>query len=204
MMRRIAARQKIECGIVKRQLLGRRLHRLDVGESLLVRRGGNGRQHVRRQVYGRNYASMRRQQIGDVPASGAEIERAQGPNVADDGLDGLKVGAVRVDGALHISYGARPKLGLDDSLVSSFHGLTPDLFAETACAEISPLQYEYYHSIITFHAGSRSETASRRFHSRPQRARTTRYRRRSPAHTRFAPRGVGGAGRHQLDLVRMD
>jgi hypothetical protein len=45
-----------------------------------------------------------------VPAPGAEIERARGPDVADDGIDGLEVGALRVNGALDISCGARTKL----------------------------------------------------------------------------------------------
>ena len=50
MMGRKAAGQEIEASVVERQMLGRRLDRLDIGKTSVARGGCHGIEHVARQV----------------------------------------------------------------------------------------------------------------------------------------------------------
>ena len=125
MMRRKPAGQEIEAAGVERQMLGRRLDRLDIGETPFARRSGNGIEHVARQIRRRDRAGMARHQIGDVAAAGTEIERARRSPLANDRFQGLEVRALGMNGAFDIGLRARPELGLDDFLVGSVHQSAP-------------------------------------------------------------------------------
>ena len=121
MMSGEAAGEKVEIGIRERQAFGRGFDRGDVVEALLAGRRGDGRQHVGRQVRGRDPRGVGRKRVGDMAAAGAKIQRVLRSSTGGHRAQSLKVGALSVNRALDIGFGARAELGLDDSVMVLGH-----------------------------------------------------------------------------------
>jgi len=106
-----------------------------------------------------------RHEIGDVSAARAEVDRAGGSGSFDDLFQRGEILALRVHGALDVSFGSRTELIRDDILMGSGHVLASDMNAETTATNLLQAERLSYYS--PYHAGLGSKTASRRFCARP-------------------------------------
>ena len=123
MMGGIAGRKEVEGAVLEGQPLGGGLRRLQIGEAALLRGRGNGGEHLGGEVGRRDAAGMAGEQVGDMAAATADIDGTRRLQLADDRLERLEVGTLRMDGTVDIGLGAGTERGIDEVLVNPFHRL---------------------------------------------------------------------------------